>query len=58
MTYVVVIYNHYMHSPSAVVGPFNTRSEATEWMNVKDQKLSTDESMAVHSVTASHLVLQ
>jgi carbamate kinase len=56
--YLVVIYNHYLHSPSAVVGPFNSKQEATAWMNEKDCKLSSDESMAVHSVTPSHLVLQ
>lgn len=56
--YTVVIYNHYLRSPSAVVGPFNSKSEATQWMNEKDCKLWSDEAMAVHQLLPSHLVLQ
>lgn len=55
--FTVVIYNHYLHSPSAVVGPFTTRDDAVAWMNAKDEKLSKDESMAVHVMIDRNLIL-
>jgi hypothetical protein len=57
MTYTVVIYNHYLRCPSAVVGPFNTKAEAQAWMEEKDQKLTKDEAMAIHSLIDKDLIL-